>query len=230
MTDLVTTTERNLFSSSPHDKVRYAVEIANELKPIIEKQGMYVTIQGHKYVKCEGWQTLGTFLGIIPRECSVRRHDDGSYEASVDLIRFSDGIVVGGSSAICSVSEKRWGTADEYARRSMAITRAVSKAYRTAFAWVITLAGYQPTPAEEMEPVQEKAEDAKKTKTLTARLKETDDSEIYTGAPDQKVALFESMKLRGITNKDTMKKIHERFKGKTDNDFNAIVAEVTGQQ
>lgn len=47
-------------------------------------------------------------------------------------------------------SEKRWGTADEYAVNSMAQTRASAKALRNAFGWVAELAGYQSTPAEEM--------------------------------------------------------------------------------
>jgi hypothetical protein len=36
---------------------------------------------------------------------------------------------------------------------SMAQTRAGAKALRNAFAWVVVLAGYQPTPAEEMDGV-----------------------------------------------------------------------------
>ena len=38
----------------------------------------------------------------------------------------------------------------EFQIASMAQTRAVSKAFRLALSWVMTLAGYEPTPAEEM--------------------------------------------------------------------------------
>jgi hypothetical protein len=38
--------------------------------------------------------------------------------------------------------------------RSMAQTRAAAKALRNALAWVVVLAGYRPTPAEELEHVE----------------------------------------------------------------------------
>lgn len=138
------------FAATPKDQVKMASEMAEVLSDIITKQKLFSEISGKKYVKVEGWQTLGTFLGITARESRVNRLDDGSYEAFVDLIKFSDGTIVGGASALCSTNEKRWGNADEFARRSMAITRATGKAYRCSFAWIVTLAGYEPTPEEEM--------------------------------------------------------------------------------
>ncbi len=47
-------------------------------------------------------------------------------------------------------TEKRWGTAEEFAIKSMAQTRASAKALRNAFGWVAELAGFESTPAEEM--------------------------------------------------------------------------------
>jgi hypothetical protein len=35
----------------------------------------------------------------------------------------------------------------------MAQTRATGKACRLAFSWIMSLAGYEPTPAEEMMPI-----------------------------------------------------------------------------
>ena len=46
-----------------------------------------------------------------------------------------------------------------YQRRSMAQTRACAKALRNALAWVVVLAGYKPTPAEEL-PHQGNGEEA----------------------------------------------------------------------
>ena len=48
------------------------------------------------------------------------------------------------------MDETKWAKGPDYARRSMAATRATSKACRLAFSWVMVLAGFQPTPAEEM--------------------------------------------------------------------------------
>lgn len=152
MTDLVPTQEsRDLFHLGPRQKITFATEVANVLRDVIEKQGLAVKIgPGKPYVISAGWATLGSLLGILPREREVKEDQNSDFEAFVDLVRQSDGVVVGGASALCSRDEKRWASADRYARRSMAITRATGKAYRLSFAWIMTLAGYQPTPAEEM--------------------------------------------------------------------------------
>lgn len=142
--------------SSPADVVRRAADIASELANVIKKQNLSVSISGRDFVRVEGWSTLGAMLGILPREVpeSVIRHEDGTYEATVELIRTTDGAVIGRGSAICGMDEL-WGKRKEFARRSMAITRATGKAYRLGFSWIMTLAGYEPTPAEEMTEVVE---------------------------------------------------------------------------
>jgi hypothetical protein len=153
---------KEFFDSAPKEQVVQASEIATVLKDVIEKQGLFTLISGKKYIKAEGWQTLGTFLSVTAKEKSVVKHEDGSFEAYVELLRFRDGTVVGGASAICTRKERRWEKADDYAVRSMAVTRATGKAFRLSFAWIVTLAGYAPTNEEEMpehtkqasEPVQ----------------------------------------------------------------------------
>ncbi len=58
--------------------------------------------------------------------------------------------LTGAADAICSRSESKWQKADDYAVLSMAQTRATSKALRLPLGFVMTLAGFDPTPAEEM--------------------------------------------------------------------------------
>ena len=140
----------SLRAAGPVAIVQQATEIATELSKVIDSRKLYSKIQGKKFVKVEGWTTLGAMLGVLPREISVTRLEDGGYEAVVELVRTNDGMVIGRGSALCGIDEKRWSKADEYARRSMAITRATGKAYRLGFSWIVTLAGYEPTPAEEM--------------------------------------------------------------------------------
>jgi len=139
----------------PAEVVSRASEIATALAKVIKDKRLAVPISGKDYVRVEGWTTLGTMLGVVPREVRADRLEDGSYEAEVELVRVSDGMVVGRGSAICGMDEKRWSNADAYARRSMAITRAAGKAYRLAFSWIMVLAGYESTPAEEMPDVVE---------------------------------------------------------------------------
>jgi hypothetical protein len=134
---------------APEQVVNRATKIANALADVIKKKGLSSRIRNKDYVRVEGWSTLGAMIGILPKEKYVKEIDNG-YEAYVDLIRASDGVVTGGASAICTRDEKNWGDRDDFAVRSMAITRATGKAYRLGLAWIMELAGYSGTPAEEM--------------------------------------------------------------------------------
>lgn len=136
-------------AEGPADVVTRAAEMAGILASIIDSRKLYTMIQGRKYVTAEGWGLLGGMLGIIPREVNCVDLE-GDYLATVELIRASDGAIVGRASALVSSDEHTWASRPRYARRSMAITRATSKAYRMGWSWVINLAGYEATPAEEM--------------------------------------------------------------------------------
>ncbi len=135
--------------ATPEAVIDRAKSIATSLAQIIKDKELFNTINGKEYVRVEGWTTLGAILGVLPREVGVKKIENG-YEARVELIRQSDCAVIGAASALCSRDERLWAGRDEHAVRSMAITRATSKAYRLGFSWIIQLAGYQATPAEEM--------------------------------------------------------------------------------
>jgi hypothetical protein len=89
-------------------------------------------------------------LGCTAREVANDAQPDGSFVATVELVRMSDGIVVARATAECGMDEPTWASRARYARRSMAATRATGKACRLAFSWIMALAGYDPTPLEEM--------------------------------------------------------------------------------
>jgi hypothetical protein len=135
-----------------------ASEIAKELARIAEEQKLYSVIQGRKFMRVEGWTTLGAMLGILPREVSVVEKD-GDFESTIELIRAIDGAVIGRGSAIVGQDETTWQKRPRYARRSMSLTRATGKAFRLGFSWIMTLAGFEPTPAEEMDGVFVEVED-----------------------------------------------------------------------
>jgi len=137
-------------ANSPTDLVLRATEAANALSDVIENKRLYSVISGKRYVRCEGWTTLAAMLGFLPREETVARRDDGTYEASVALVRITDGTVLTRASAECGMDEPTWKSRPNYARRSMAVTRATSKACRIALSWVMALTGYEVTPAEEV--------------------------------------------------------------------------------
>ena len=83
---------------------------------------------------------------VIEREYDVEGYD---YEARVEA-RTISGLVVGTAEATCSRKESKWAREDDFELKSMAQTRATSKALKAATGWLMVLAGYKPTPAEEM--------------------------------------------------------------------------------
>ena len=136
---------------SPVDVLRQGAAVAKELAQVINNQGLFTLIQGRKYVHVEGWTTCSAMLGVTAREVSCEESEDGTFVAPVELVRCSDGMVIGRASHQCGgPDDNTWGQRERYTRRSMAVTRATGKACRLVFSWVIQLAGYAPTPAEEM--------------------------------------------------------------------------------
>lgn len=137
-------------TDNPAEVIVRASAVAASLKDVLRTQNMVQSIKGKEYVKVEGWQTLGSMLGVVPVVVWTRPVD-GGWEARVEA-RTADGRTVGAAESMCVEAEGgNWGPrATSNARRSMAQTRAVSKALRGPLGFVVTLAGYQATPAEEM--------------------------------------------------------------------------------
>jgi hypothetical protein len=139
-----------LHASSAPALVQAASAMASTLADVIERQRLFNNISGRKHVRVEGWTTLATMLGCTPREVSNEAQEDGSYVATVELVRMRDGAVISRATSECGMDEPTWAGRARYARRSMAATRATGKTCRLAFSWIMTLAGYDATPAEEI--------------------------------------------------------------------------------
>ncbi len=139
-------------SDEPDEIIARATSTAGSLAKVIRSQKLAATISGREHVRVEGWTLLGTLLGVFPFLVWSRELMDGStggWEARCEA-RTMDGRVVGSAEAMCSRSEKTWANRDDYALRSMAQTRATSKALRQPLGFVMALAGFEATPAEEM--------------------------------------------------------------------------------
>lgn len=136
----------------PKDMIAHATALADALKDIVERKNLYSTISGKKFPQVEAWMTIGRMDNVVAREAERPiRNEDGSYEAFVELVRLSDGMVIGRASALCGTPDDApWSKRSEPNRRSMAVTRATSRAFRQQYAWIMALAGYEPTPADEM--------------------------------------------------------------------------------
>ena len=138
----------SLLVGAPAARIEQATEIADALAKVIDDRRLYANISRKKYVLYEGWTTLGALVGVFPICAWSRKTEDG-WEARVEAHTLS-GAIVGAAEASCSREEKNWKNRDDYALRSMAQTRAGAKALRMPLGFIMALAGYEATPAEEM--------------------------------------------------------------------------------
>lgn len=138
-------------TNDPVEVLAAATRVADALRDRLDGAGMVMTIGGNEHVLIDGWQTLGSMLGVSAHVVWSRPLDDGhGWEARAEA-RTLDGRVVGSAEAMVTRAERNWKRAEDYALRSMAQTRAMSKALRGPLGFVITLAGKSATPAEEVD-------------------------------------------------------------------------------
>ena len=151
----------NIFgTTNPKDFVAKSQEYASALVEVVENQNLFALIQGKKYVTFEGWQFLGSMLptAITPQtEWTVEVKDENTGE----VLGFKTRVVAkdvngnerGAAESVCMYSESNWRGKDANHLMSMAQTRASSKALRMALSSIVKLAGFEPTPKEEMDGI-----------------------------------------------------------------------------
>lgn len=138
----------------PSVVLQEAQRAATALKDVISKKHKPVVFNGEQYLEFEDWQTVGRFYGVCAKVIETRLIEIGSvigFEARAVAIKASTGEEISAADAMCLNDEKNWASKPLFQLRSMAQTRACGKALRNVLAWVVVLAGYRPTPAEEME-------------------------------------------------------------------------------
>lgn len=146
-------------------KVDVATNVANTLAPLVRSQGLVVTglnrsNKDAEYVTVEGWEVLGTFLGIVPvttiiKEVKNKQERTVGYVARATLYQnpiIENDEIVGGTviARAEAQADKSGFQKDLFAIASMAQTRALGKAYRMGLSWIMKMAGFEGTPAEEM--------------------------------------------------------------------------------
>jgi len=136
------------------------LNLSKDLSKLIKEKGLSSNIQGKQYVNVEGWQFCGASLGLMPiitetTDLTRRGTEPGQleikYMAKCEVRNINTGQIVSTGIAICSNFEHSKKRFDEYAILSMAQTRAIGKAYRNLLAWLMKAAGFEATPAEEMD-------------------------------------------------------------------------------
>lgn len=157
---------QTLFSSDPERAYKEAQRLVSVVANRCTGPGYLVNINGKQYPKIEWWTSVSASLGLFPRVLySKRLERDGevAYEAKVEVHRNNH--IIASGEAMCSNLEDRWRSADEYAIKSMAITRASGKAYRIPLSFLAVMAGLEVTPAEEMPREENQQPDSEPLRT-----------------------------------------------------------------
>ncbi len=145
---------------SPQALMRRATDVAGICREIVLKTAC--EIQGRKFVRVEGWESIATAHGCFAgAEDADRVYDTQGnhigYKAK-GVLRNSRGEVIATGEGYVGFDEKdrkgnpTWKNRAEYAGKAMAQTRAISRTCRGVFAHVVVLidAGLSTTPAEEV--------------------------------------------------------------------------------
>jgi hypothetical protein len=135
--------------------------VANMLRGIVDEKRLAVKIGKGEHLRVEAWCACASMVGVAPQtewSREVRHPSSGDlegYEARVQVVQIATGQVVGAAEAGCFFDETmngqpRWN--ERHACKSMAQTRATSKAIGQVLRWIPVLAGFSGTPYEEMPP------------------------------------------------------------------------------
>lgn len=143
---------------NPTTVLKEAMKAAEALKKVIDAKERQVRFNGETYLENEDWLTIARFYGVTSRIRSTRfvTYGEGEYsvrgfEATAEAYLVERDRVISMAESMCLSDESNWKSKPLFQLRSMAQTRASSRVLRAVFGWVVVLAGYKPTPAEEMQ-------------------------------------------------------------------------------
>lgn len=146
-----------MFLRDPNVVLKEAGKAAAALKKVIDAKPKQIKFNGEIYLENEDWLTVARFYGVTSRIRSTTyvQFGEGDYtargfEAIAEAYHIESERVLSMAESMCLSDEKTWITKPLFQLRSMAQTRASSRVLRQVFGWVVVLAGYKPTPAEEM--------------------------------------------------------------------------------
>lgn len=143
--------DSQLSNFDPANQVEFAQKAAKALMVVIDATKPLI-MQGKRYLYFEHWQTIARFFNTTVGIESTTKDQNGYIAKAV--VYDKSGVVIGGAEASCMNDEKNWKGKPDFQLRSMAQTRAMSKALRSIYGFVAVLAGVESTPAEEMADVE----------------------------------------------------------------------------
>lgn len=162
----------------PKEVMKQAQEVANLLMEFVHAKKLSQKFGASEHILLPAWQFAGHFYGYTAKITRTEPYQDditgaGGFKAWADAVR-PDGSVVSSAEAICLDDEDNWSVRPKYEYKdvpgmgrekvlvgsvrvpsfqlmSMAQTRAMSRVLSNVLRFVVVLAGYEGTPAEDMQ-------------------------------------------------------------------------------
>lgn len=158
---------------SPQQILKQHQEVADLLMRFVEERELFQQIGKNKHILIEAWQFCAHFYGITAKERHTEPYVDeisgaAGFKSTADVVMIHSSQVISSASALCLNNEDNWNERPKYKWEnnnrtqigtvrvpsqqlaSMAQTRAISKALSNVLRFVVVLAGFSSTPAEEM--------------------------------------------------------------------------------
>lgn len=199
---------------APEEVLIEAQQAAAALQKRIAGKANPVKFNGEQYIENDDWQMLAHFFGYAPKIEStefVEYGDVQGFKAIAVLLNERTGAIVSRGEALCLDEEDNWGTRTKYEWQdssrggrkkvaigevstplfqlaSMAQTRACNKAMSNKLKWVVSLAGYSTTPAEDMHDATLAPKVEKASELPTEIKKKSQTSAPVNSAPSSQVA------------------------------------------
>ena len=195
--------------------------IARQLRDYIAQARMTVRMRsGGEHVRIEGWQVLCHLCQLpLPSIVSVRREERENGYCYIAEAVLQHGGREYRAYGLCASTEPNWANKPEFQLMSMAQTRAAGKVLRLLLGWIVTLAGYEPTPAEEMvieDPAPDRGNAGGAQQQAQSQQQQRDESEspvlLESRAFAQTPMLLETRELaRAHLNAESLRAVLQRY-------------------
>lgn len=128
---------------------RKATDVAGAVRQLVVQQA--IMLGKKKYLPVAAYQAVANAMGCTTSARDIQKVE-GGYTAIGEVKRLSDGVVIATGEGFVGMDEEKWAKGPEYARRAMVQTRAIGRACRAAFAFVVPMidGGLETTPHEEV--------------------------------------------------------------------------------
>ena len=130
--------------------------LADDVKDFATKNHCVVTNGGKNYVTTDVWQYILNKVGLTPIFSTSRKNEDDKkpYIECTCLLKNSAGTVISESSMIATKEEDFLKESPDYASWGMAQTRALCRAVKNIYGYIVKEAGFTPTPLCEIDFVK----------------------------------------------------------------------------